>query len=66
MFTFGQTLTHQSDEKIDLAVSDDGRALTLGFLEGFEITVGGSKSPAPTATREFFASCRSKATTRRG
>jgi hypothetical protein len=54
MFTFGQTLTHQSDEKIDLAVSDDGRALTLGFLEGFEITVGGSKSPAPTATREFF------------
>ena len=54
MFTFGQTLTHQSDEKIDLAVSDDGRALTLGFLEGFEVTVGGSKSPTPTATRVFF------------
>ena len=54
MFTFGQTLTHQSDEKIDLSVSDDGRALTLGFLEGFEITVGGNESPAPTATRVFF------------
>jgi hypothetical protein len=54
MFTFGQTPTFQSDEKFDLSVSDDGRALTLGFLEGFEVTVGGSKSPAPTSTRAFF------------
>src|SRR5215217_9441827 len=54
MFTFGQTPTYQSDEKFDLAISDDKRALTLGFLEGFEVTVGGSKSPAPTATRAFF------------
>jgi len=53
MLTFGQP-TFQSDEKFDLAISDDKRALTLGFLEGFEVTVGGSKSPAPTATRAFF------------
>jgi len=51
--TFGQP-TFQSDENFDLAISDDKRALTLGFLEGFEVTVGGSKSPAPTATRAFF------------
>src|SRR5215204_2199084 len=54
MFTFGQTPTYQSDEKFDLAISEDKRALTLGFLEGFEVTVGGNKSPAPTATRAFF------------
>jgi len=63
MFTFGQTPTYQSDEKFDLGISDDKRALTLSFLEGFEVAVGGSKSPAPTATRAFFSSCRSKDTT---
>jgi hypothetical protein len=54
MFTFGQTPTYQSDEKFDLEVSDDKRALTLSFSEGFEVTVGGSGSPAPTSTRAFF------------
>ncbi len=54
MSTFGQTPTYQSDEKFDLRVSDDKRALTLGFLEGFEVTVGGSKSLAPVSTRAFF------------
>jgi hypothetical protein len=54
MFTFGQTPTYQSDEKFDLDVSDDRRALTLRFSEGFEVTVGGSKSPAPTSTRTFL------------
>jgi|SRR5215210_7681042 len=53
MFTFGQTPTYQSDEKFDLAVSDDKRALTLRFSEGFEVTVGGGESPAPTSTRAF-------------
>ncbi len=47
MFTFGQTPTYQTDEKFDLSVSDDRRALTLRFTE-FEVTVGGSKSPAST------------------
>lgn len=62
MFTFGQTPTFQSDEKFEprpthavpqLNVSDDGRALTLTF-SAFEVTVGGSKSPAPTSTHAFF------------
>jgi hypothetical protein len=53
MFTFGQTPTYQSDDKFDLNVSDDKRALTLNFSDGFEVTVGGSKSPAPTSTRVF-------------
>ncbi len=53
MFTFGQTPTHQSDEPFVLNVSEDKRALTLTFSE-FEVTVGGSQSPAPTATRAFF------------
>jgi hypothetical protein len=64
MFTFGQTPTYQSDEKFDLAVSDDKRALTLSFSEGFEVTVGGGGSPAPTSTRTSFSSCRSKAAAR--
>src|SRR3712207_1278696 len=68
MVTFGRTPTYQSDENIELNVSDDGRALTLAFLEGGpEIAVGSSKrgrlagwspellSPAPpTATGAFF------------
>jgi len=53
MFTFGKIPTYQSDEKFELDVSDDNRALTLSFSEGFEVTVGGGKSPAPTSTREF-------------
>jgi hypothetical protein len=54
MFTFGQTPTYQSDETFDLDLSDDKRALTLSFSEGFEVSVGGSKSAAPTSTRAFF------------
>jgi hypothetical protein len=67
MVTFGRTPTYQSDENIELNVSDDGRALTLGFSGGGpEVAVGSSKrgrladwspellSPAPTATRAFF------------
>jgi hypothetical protein len=53
MYTFGQTPTFQSEEPFILGVSDDKRALTLTFSE-FEVTVGGSNSPAPTATRAFF------------
>ncbi len=54
MFTFGQTPTYQSDEKFDLDLSDDKRALTLRFAEGFEVTVGGHESQAPTSTHAFF------------
>jgi hypothetical protein len=50
MFTFGQTPTYQTDERFDLSVSDDRRALTLRFPE-FEVSVGGDKPP--TATRAF-------------
>jgi hypothetical protein len=61
VFTFSQTPTFQSDEKFEprpthavtqLDVSDDGRALTLTF-SAFEVTVGGSKSPAPTSIHAF-------------
>ena len=61
MFTFAQTPTFQSDEKFEprptqpvteLGVSDDGRALTLGF-SAFEVTIGGTKSPAPISTHAF-------------
>ena len=57
MFTFGQVPTYQSaenDEKFDLEVSEDRRALTLRFSEGFEVSVGGSNSQVPTSTRTFF------------
>ena len=61
MFTFAQTSTFQSDQKFEprptqpvtqLDVSDDGRALTLTF-SAFELTIGGTKSPAPTSTHVF-------------
>jgi hypothetical protein len=52
MFTFGQIPTYQSDERFELGVSDDKRALTLTFSD-FQATVGGSKSPAPMSTRLF-------------
>jgi hypothetical protein len=65
MVTFANTPTFQSDEPIDLGVSDDGEAWTLTF-SGFEVPIGGTNrgrlgdwspellSPAPTATRAFF------------
>jgi hypothetical protein len=52
MFTFGQIPTYQSDDKFELGVSDDKRALTLTFSD-LQVTVGGSKSPAPASTRVF-------------
>lgn len=61
MSTFAQTSTFQSDQKFEprpthavpqLNVSDDGRALTLTF-SAFELTIGASKSPAPTSTHMF-------------
>jgi hypothetical protein len=52
MVTFGQIPTYQSAEKIDLAVSEDKRALTLKFSD-LEVTVGTGKSPAPMSTRVF-------------
>jgi uncharacterized protein len=61
MFTFAQTPTFQSDQKFEprptqpvtqLDVSDDGRALTLTF-SAFELTIGASKSPAPSSTHVF-------------
>ncbi|HKA19580.1 MAG TPA: hypothetical protein VKN18_14920 [Blastocatellia bacterium] len=52
MFTFGKIPTYQSNDKFDLAVSDDKRALTLTFSD-LQVTVGGSKSPAPMSTRVF-------------
>jgi uncharacterized protein YegP (UPF0339 family)/sugar lactone lactonase YvrE len=61
MSTFAQTSTFQSDQKFEprpthavpqLDVSDDGRALTLTF-SAFELTIGGTKSPAPTSTHAF-------------
>lgn len=52
MFTFGQIQKYQSDEKFDLSVSDDKRALTVRFSD-FQAAVGGSKSQAPVSTRLF-------------
>src|SRR5258706_16419094 len=52
MFTFGQIPTYQSDERFELGVSDDKRALTLTFSD-LQATVGGSKSPVPMSTRVF-------------
>ena len=52
MFTFGKIPTYQSNDKFDLAVSDDKRALTVTFSD-LQVTVGGSKSPAPMSTRVF-------------
>jgi hypothetical protein len=52
MLTFGQVPPYQNDERFDLVVSDDKRALTLTFPH-LQATVGGSKSPAPVATRVF-------------
>src|SRR5262245_33797084 len=52
MFIFGQTPTYQSDEKFELDVSDDKRALTLTFSD-LQATVGGGKSPLPMSTRLF-------------
>jgi len=52
MFTFGQIPTYQSNEKFELDVSDDNRALTLTFSD-LHATVGGGKSPASMSTRVF-------------
>jgi hypothetical protein len=52
MFTFGQLPTYQSDERFELGVSDDKRALTLMFSD-LQATAGGSKSPVPMSTRVF-------------
>jgi hypothetical protein len=52
MITFGQIPTYQSDDKFELAVSDDKRALTLTFSD-LQTAVGGSKSAAPISTRMF-------------
>jgi len=52
MLIFGQTTTYQSDEKFELGVSDDKRALTLTFSD-LQATVGGGKSPASMSTRMF-------------
>ena len=52
MFTFGQIPMYQSDEKFELAVSEDKRSLTINFAD-FQASVGGSKSPKPMSTREF-------------
>jgi hypothetical protein len=52
MFIFGQMPTYQSDEKFELDVSDDKRALTLTFSD-LQATVGGGKSPAPMSTRMY-------------
>ena len=52
MSTFSQIPTYQSDEKFELAVSDDKKALTLTFSD-LQATVGGGKSPASMPTRMF-------------
>ena len=52
MFTFSQIPTYQSNEKFDLDVSDDKRALTLTFSD-LQATVGVGKSPTPMSTRAF-------------
>jgi hypothetical protein len=52
MLTFGKAPAYQTDEKFDLAISPDGRALTL-TLSDFEINSEASKSAAPIVTREF-------------
>jgi hypothetical protein len=52
MFTFGQIPTYQGDERFEVVVSDDKRALTLMFSD-LQATVGGSKSLAPISTRVF-------------
>ncbi len=52
MLTFGQIPTYQNDEKFELVVSDDKRALSL-LLSDLQATVGGGKSPEPMSTRVF-------------
>ncbi len=52
MLGFGQVPTYQSNDKFELAVSDDKRAFTLTFSD-LQVTVETSKSPAPIASRVF-------------
>jgi hypothetical protein len=52
MFTFGHIPAYQNDEKFEIGVSDDKRALTLTFSD-FQSVVGGSNSPGPVSTRVF-------------
>ena len=52
MLRFGKIPASQGDEKCELAVSPDGRALTITF-SGFQVKLGGCKSPTSTAARVF-------------
>lgn len=52
MFTFGQIPTDQGDERFELTISDDRRALTLMFSD-LLATVGSSRSPSAMSTRVF-------------
>lgn len=51
--TFGKTPTYQTDDKFELAVSDDKKAFTLTFSD-FQVEVGNTKqSPQMIASRVF-------------
>lgn len=52
MIIFGEISKYQSDEKLDLGVSDDKRALTVTFSD-FHAAAGGANAQAPSATRLF-------------
>ena len=52
MMTFGKAATYQSEDKVQVMISDDRRALTLAFSD-LQISSGGSASAAPVATRAF-------------
>ena len=54
MVTFGQIPAYQSDEPVDVLVSDDKRAFSLLFST-FEVLLGAEvgKSVAPTVSRVF-------------
>ena len=52
MITFGRIPRHKSNERFELGVSEDKRALTLTFSD-LQVHVGGGKSRASTATRVF-------------
>jgi hypothetical protein len=54
MLTFGQLPTYQSDETVDVLISDDRRAFSLLF-SGFEVLLGAEvgKSVAPIVSSVF-------------
>lgn len=52
MYTFGQIPLYQSENKFEVGVSDDKRAMTITFSD-FGVQVEAGKSPTPMLSRVF-------------